>query len=95
MLTAKGSALVAGAFVPGTTETMTVKVLRGFLNLQKVRCAPGEIVTLPVFLALDVIAARKAERVHVDPPPVHKSALEGASGPLQAKDKGEGKHAGK
>jgi hypothetical protein len=94
MLTAKGSALVPGAFVP-STETMTVKVLRGFLNREKVRCAPGEIVTLPVFLALDVIAARKAERVHVEPPPVREVAKEGAAWPLRAKDKGEGKHAGK
>lgn len=63
MLSATGSALVAGGAIHMARHTETIRVLRGFVRGAAVAPAkPGDIIDVSVADASTLISARKAER---------------------------------
>ena len=65
MLTAKGSALIAGSSAPTDMEKVHIKVVRGFMYGGKAQSI-GTVVEVPTGLAAELIARGRAAK-H-DPP---------------------------
>jgi len=63
MLSATGSALVAGGTISMARQTETIRALRGFVRGANTAPAkPGDILDVPVADAYTLIGAHKAER---------------------------------
>lgn len=65
-LEAKGSPLVAGQ-APAPDSLITVRVVRGFLDHQKIHRYPGDIVVLPARFGREMLSVNKAVVADVKP----------------------------
>lgn len=93
MLSAAGSALVAGSVLEESMKTRTVRVLRAFF-IDRNPVKVGAVLDLPETFALELIAAKKAEPAEKpEEKPAEKPADDGKGQSNTAKAKG-GKDAG-